>query len=172
MTDKNKIRKISNAKTSNVTLSFCFILQCFLNMVTRQLHAIKVNVWLLHLGEAVIPPRLLLFLKMYTPRLSWILKFPAGSYILISSWSGCLLIFPSTFRNLGVELANRQKRSSDFECFSGSGHFLFWCCINYLCQNHFYNSSACFSKIILPWCFWFLKIFSFGAFYKMVIVGE
>lgn len=37
-------------------LSLCFILHCFLNMVTRQLHVIKVNVWLLHLQYAIIPP--------------------------------------------------------------------------------------------------------------------
>lgn len=58
MTDKTKISMDSNTKTSNITLSFflSFILHGFLNMVTRQLCVIKVNVWLLHLQYTIIPP--------------------------------------------------------------------------------------------------------------------
>lgn len=50
---------ISNTKTSNIALFLflCCILHDFLNMVTRQLHVIRVNVCFLHLEHAVIPPK-------------------------------------------------------------------------------------------------------------------
>lgn len=71
---------ISNTKTSNIALflSLCCILHCFLNVVTRQLHVIKVNVCFLHLEYAIIPPKPSLFLKMYVPKLSWNAKLSSN----------------------------------------------------------------------------------------------